>query len=427
MSLKSLFTLSFLIASMSMFSQSNLNSPFSMFGLGNENPDFNGQNFAMGSLGAAMNDPFRVNYNNPASLSSLKNTTAEFSLSGVYNSYKDNSGSSSNFNGHLGGFVMGFPAGKNLGLSMGLKPSFTNGYNVTQADGINNLDSLRNEGFGGINDAFLSIGYSFKGFSLGVSSAYQFGNLTQVKSFIYNDEAFQDSKVEDKLRFSDVLFNYGFQYESPEIKSWKFVLGANYLPSQSISVAQNRTAYNYTTYLGRDIPLDTVFTSNTAADENSSSSYSELAFGLTLKNKHWIIGAEYEQTDYTDFNVYSIGNNLSNGEQYKAGFQYAPLESDERRDKNIHGLGKRLVYRGGVRYKKSPLFINNNQIQEFGISFGVDIPVYSKYSPVNSYVNFGLELGKIGNVNTNNIEESFIKFNLTYTFNDAWFIPEKIN
>ena len=112
MSLKSLFTLSFLIASMSMFSQSNLNSPFSMFGLGNENPDFNGQNFAMGSLGAAMNDPFRVNYNNPASLSSLKNTTAEFSLSGVYNSYKDNSGSSSNFNGHLGGFVMGFPEEK---------------------------------------------------------------------------------------------------------------------------------------------------------------------------------------------------------------------------------------------------------------------------------------------------------------------------
>lgn len=421
-----LFSITSLLSIIS-FAQSNNSSPFSMFGLGVANPEFNAQNFSMGSLSAAVSDGYRVNNSNPASLSFLKNTSAEFALSGQFNSYRDNTGSNSNLNAHLGGFALGFPTVKNLGVAIGLKPNFTNGYNVTQADNINNLDSLRNEGFGGINDAFFSAGYNYKGFALGATIAYQFGNLNQVRSIIYNDESLNDVKVEDKYRFSSAICRFGFQYESPEINNWKFVAGASYLPSTQLRVGRESVAYNFSTFLGRDIALDTVNVNNTAKEDNESTYYSELAIGLTAKNEKWLIGAEYTQIDYSDFNVYALGNNLNIGKQYKIGFQYSPLEQLQRRDKNIHTVGERLVYRGGFRYNQSPLYINNSQVQEFGISFGVDIPVYSKYSSVNSYVNFGLELGKMGNLNTNNIDESFIKFNLTYTFNDVWFVPEKIN
>jgi len=70
---------------------------------------------------------------------------------------------------------------------------------------------------------------------------------------------------------------------------------------------------------------------------------------------------------------------------------------------------KRIVYRTGIRFENTGLKVNNQVIKEFGISFGVGLPV----GRIFSNANIGLELVKRGTTNANLVEENFVNFQLS--------------
>ena len=82
-----------------------------------------------------------------------------------------------------------------------------------------------------------------------------------------------------------------------------------------------------------------------------------------------------------------------------------------------------MVYRAGMRFENTGLKINNEPIKEFGISFGVGIPVGRAFSNAN----FGFEVGKRGTTNQNLIQENFVNFQLSLSLNDRWFEKRKFN
>ena len=84
---------------------------------------------------------------------------------------------------------------------------------------------------------------------------------------------------------------------------------------------------------------------------------------------------------------------------------------------------KRVVYRTGVRFENTGLKVNNEPIKEFGISFGVGLPV----GRIFSNANIGLEVGKRGTTNANLVEENFVNFQLSLSLNDRWFEKPKFN
>ena len=69
------------------------------------------------------------------------------------------------------------------------------------------------------------------------------------------------------------------------------------------------------------------------------------------------------------------------------------------------------------------LVINNESINEFGISFGLGIPAGGLFSNVNTT----FELGQRGTTDANLVEENFINFQLSLSLNDRWFIERKYN
>ena len=83
----------------------------------------------------------------------------------------------------------------------------------------------------------------------------------------------------------------------------------------------------------------------------------------------------------------------------------------------------RVVYRAGFYSEKTGLVINNESINEFGISFGLGIPAGGLFSNVNTTVEFG----KRGTTNENLVEENFVNFQLSLSLNDRWFIKRKYN
>jgi hypothetical protein len=82
-----------------------------------------------------------------------------------------------------------------------------------------------------------------------------------------------------------------------------------------------------------------------------------------------------------------------------------------------------VVYRAGFRMEQTGLNIQTESIDEFGISFGVGIPV----GKFGSNANIGFEIGQRGTTNNNLVEENFINLQLSLSLNDKWFQKRKFD
>jgi len=83
-----------------------------------------------------------------------------------------------------------------------------------------------------------------------------------------------------------------------------------------------------------------------------------------------------------------------------------------------------------LKFEQTGLAINGipstNQftsIDDFGITFGVGLPIGNQLSNFN----LGLELGKRGTTGTGLIQENYINLRLSLSLNDKWFNKIKIN
>ena len=148
---------------------------------------------------------------------------------------------------------------------------------------------------------------------------------------------------------------------------------------------------------------------------------SKTNFGLGIGfPKKWFIGAEYTILTSSVFSNELI--NIENSEfedssKLSFGGFYIPDYA------SFSKFWNRVVYRAGFYSEKTGLVINNESINEFGISFGLGIPAGGLFSNVNTTIEFG----KRGTTNANLVEEKFINFQLSLSLNDRWFIKRKYN
>ena len=74
-----------------------------------------------------------------------------------------------------------------------------------------------------------------------------------------------------------------------------------------------------------------------------------------------------------------------------------------------------------MRFENTGLNVNSETINEFGISFGVGLPVGRRFSNAN----IGVEIGKRGTTDNNLIQENFINLQISLSLNDRWFEKRK--
>ena len=81
----------------------------------------------------------------------------------------------------------------------------------------------------------------------------------------------------------------------------------------------------------------------------------------------------------------------------------------------------KIVYRAGFRYENTGLLINNQSINDYGMNFGIGLPVtYSK-------INIGVEFGKKGTTSNGLIEENYFNLSIGLSLSDKWFRKRKID
>jgi len=143
-------------------------------------------------------------------------------------------------------------------------------------------------------------------------------------------------------------------------------------------------------------------------------------FGIGLgQDKKWFFGVSYKSVAEGGYKnrIMNLDNvSFKSSKQYSAGGFFIPKYD------SFTNFFDTLTYRFGVRYLSGGLYVNNQQINDFGINFGVGIPLAGL-----SKANVGFEFGQRGTNEAGLIKENYFSVKLGFSLNDVWFIKSLYN
>lgn len=415
------------------YGQQGTTSPYSFYGIGSLKFKGTVENRSMGGL-SIYSDSIHVNLRNPASYAGEnletwggKSRPVKFAVGGSYsNTNLLSSNSKANASSATFDYLaVNIPVGK-FGFGFGLMPFTSVGYKLEALNDAGDLGS-RFEGEGGLNKAFLGFGYQLvKGLSVGVDFQYNFGNIqNSIIGFQYDNGLPTQSQSRESNRsdLSGLNLNFGLSYKALIGEKLEIVSSVIYRPEGVIKSKNVRSISTVTVSASNQVfEIDTI-DGNLAArglDETDVVLPSKLTFGAGIGSpRKWFVGAET-----TFLKTSSFSNDLvDNGTTYEDAYSFSLGGFYIPQYNSFSKYWKRMVYRAGIRTEETGLNINNESIKEFGISFGVGIPVGE--SRLLSNANFGLEIGKRGTTNSNLIQENFMNFQISLSLNDRWFVKRK--
>lgn len=412
----------FCVIAHGIFAQNGTISPYSYFGIGDLRNNGTVDNQMMGGV-SMYADSIHINLSNPAAYSKLKLTTYTAALSHTEYRLKDWSEQQNISVTNLDYLAIGFPVAKNVGMGFGLMPLSSVGYSLRNETQTSDGAEVTNvfTGDGGLNRIYASIGMQIlKDLSIGVTASYNFGTLEYRR--IQSVEDVQFGTLDDReSRINGYDFKYALNY-NPTIKD-KYTLYTSVLVNTQGNLVSKNTAKlgSFSLVTGDeieviDVDLDANNLRNTELKIPTRTTVG-LGFG---ENKKWFMGGEYSFQQFSDFENTFLGlENVTynDASTYAFGGYFVP---DYR---SLTSYFKRITYRAGLRYDVTGLQVNNKEINNFGITFGLGLPLGNSFSNLN----LGFELGRRGTTDAALIEESYFKVNVGLSLNDRWFVKRKIN
>ncbi len=407
------------LLSLPSFAQVGTGSPYSYIGFGETNFRGNHLNRAMGGIDVYI-DSIHPNINNPASYGMLKVTTYSVGVNYRNNILSNNSESQKVTTSAIDYIGVSIPT-KRFGFGFGITPFSSVGYLLEEVTQTNQIDAInRFTGEGGINNAFLNIGFkAAKGLNIGLSTNYGFGDITYRKTQII-DGIENGTYLESNSSLSGINFkaSVGFTipFQNLEFHGLVSFSPESKLTSQNVQIVYTRSLLNGD-QLGDFEETDLA---KRGLDKTKFILPRTYSIGLGIgKDKKWFLGSQYNKSNNSSFinefvNQESI--TYEDAARFGLGGFYIPEYT------SITSYWKRIVYRFGFRFEDKGYQINNQSIKENGITFGLGLPM-AGYS--NTNVTF--EIGKLGTKNSNLIEENYWAVRFGFSLNDIWFIKRKYN
>jgi long-subunit fatty acid transport protein len=397
--------------------QENVASPYSYYGIGLTSFKGTVENRSMGGL-SVFSDSIHLNLRNPAAYGRLRRTTYAVGGSHTSANLESDSGKDKAKTTSLDYLAIGVPVGGNLGFGLGVMPYTSVGYQILD---IREDVASRLEGRGGMNKVFLSAGYQIiPSLSIGVDANYNFGNLQNRRTLV-RDQVQLGTRDVSRSDLSGFTFNFGADFQKKLKNGLKLHAAASYTPTTNIDADNSRqvatiafSALGERVVEERDVDVP--------ESQLTLPSRYTIGTGIGRPNK-WFLGAEYVSTDDNSFlavNTSGVQNSdFAKASQYKLGGYFIPQYN------SLTSYVKRIVYRAGFRYEETGLNLRDEAINEFGITFGVGLPV----GPGFSNINLGVEYGQRGTKNSGLIQEDYFRVSVGVSLTEArrWFERRKFN
>lgn len=388
--------------------QQGTTSPYSFFGIGTLKFKGTVENRSMGGIGV-FSDSIHLNIQNPAAVASLRLVNYSLAGSFKYETLATNDESQNASTTSLDYLAMGIPMGK-FGASFGLIPYTASGYKLQ-----NETDTgvTQYEGFGGLNKAFFQLAYQVTPqLSIGVDANYNFGNIENRATNFQDGIQFGTREI-NRSTLLGFSYNLGALYRTKISETLNLTASATYTPETSFESENARLLATLVILpSGTEQPIDV---RNIDLPNTDFTFPSQFTIGAGIgQSKKWFVGGEFTSQKTSNFtnSTFELENVVfDDASKFKIGGFYIP---------NYNGFGsywKRVVYRAGFRFEETGINVNNEAINEFGMSFGVGLPVGRLFSNVN----LGFEVGRRGTKNQGLVQETFFNTFISLSLNDRWF------
>lgn len=398
-----------LLISFVSFAQQGTSSPYSFYGIGESRFKGTLENRSMAGV-AVEQDSIHLNIENPASYASLGQTT--FTVGGTFatNNIKSNTESSKAQRSTFDYLALGIPMGK-FGAGFGLVPLSSVGYKISDLNPTQGGVNSQLEGKGGVNKVFLGLGYKITPkWNIGADVQYNFGKIstTTIEAVTGVQSATRETNASE---LSGVNFNIGTMYQTKIDKKLNLYTSLNYTFASTLTSDSSRIIE--VDGDPDDVTGDPV--------ENTLKLPNKITFGAGVgEARKWLVGTTIAfQGDGKLNNYYNSSDNVryEKYSKYAVGGYYVPNYT------SFSSYFSRITYRAGLKFEKTGLIVNNESINDVGMSLGAGFPITGTFSNVN----FGIEFGKKGTTSAGLVQENYLNFSLSFSFNDKWFVKSKFN
>ncbi|MBG0781971.1 MAG: hypothetical protein H0S84_06860 [Bacteroidales bacterium] len=414
-----------LMAFQTLWGQTGTVSPYSRFGIGQlKSKSVNTRLHGMGGIANAVASNRFINPSNPAtytrfdSLSFLFNAGLQMSSSTYRTSTLTEKGS----NASLSYFSMGFPVTRHWRVGIGLLPYADIGYNIIVSafdEGIGRYNYAFN-GDGGLNQLFFGNGFKINDrLSVGVNLTYVFGrNTTSTLIYFPDSMLYANTKTEQRLLANDFMFDYGIYYTKPLANDYQLNIGLVY--GQKVNLNVKREKLVRSLFGGVDGGIEYIL--DTIAYQPEKKGELEmphnLGLGLSFEKKNrWMIGMDANWHNWKTFAIDGRPDSLQNAWNIAVGGEFTPKYT------SISKYWSRVTYRMGARYNQTYLNLYGQSINEFGISFGLGLPLPRSLTTID----LSLEVGRGGTTAKNLIQETFVNFTVGVSIYERWFVKRRYN
>ena len=400
----------------SLSAQTRISSPYSIFGVGELRLNQNFRNMGMGGLGIGYRSNTSINDVNPASYTAIDSLSFLFEATVFSHLYHQKTSSASQIGNYttLGSFAFSFPATRWWSIGFGLRPFSSVGYKIHDSgqDDILGTMHFLYEGSGGINQVYVGQAFSpVKGLSIGVNVSYLFGNLQRFTS-VYSDSL--GIYRTNKTVSNDVKgwhAGFGLQYHAKMGSEGSITLGGIYGLQTDLDITRGEVVQRMLPGFTR---YDTIrYVQGEEGRMQIPTYWGAGAFARL--NAEWAAGMDFQQQKWEDFRIFDRPDRLANSYQFAFGMQHNP------KVQTFSSAFSRLEYRAGIRYGKTYLQVQEQQLNEFGINFGVGIPLRRSLSGLN----LSFEYARRGNTSGGLIQENFYRFNIGVNVHERWFLRSK--
>ncbi len=415
--IRSLLTVIFLCTVMGSWAQSRTSSPYSFFGLGQQTFRGTIANRSMAGL-RTYTDSIHLNLQNPAAYSKLRLTT--YAIGATHTeTFASTSTDSDEYDATSVQYVsIGVPVSPKTAFGFGLLPFQSVGYLIGD---LTPSSYTRFSGEGSVNRAYFAMGHQLtKGLSIGAELRYNFGEETNSSSLFLGPIEFGTNE-ENETDLSGLSFNLALNYDLKLANGNNLTAAVTYEPESDITARNVRRVGTFTL----TSELTENFTNVIVGEETKQKLKlpEELTIGLGYgKPFKWHVAGEFTHRGTSSSGTRSFApenSSFIDATSMRLGGFYIPNYN------SISSYWDRVVYRGGLRYEENGLLVNGEEINEFGISFGLGLPIGRGGTFSNA--NIGLEYGQRGTETNNLIKENFFSLSIGLSFNDQWFQKRRYN
>ncbi|MDA6070537.1 hypothetical protein NJT12_12995 [Flavobacterium sp. AC] len=400
-----------LLISFVSFAQQGTASPYSFFGIGDVRFRGTLENRSMAGVSVEQ-DSIHLNIENPSSYASLRQTV--FTVGGTFGSstLKTTDESAKAQRSTFDYLALGIPMGK-FGAAFGLVPVTSVGYKIlNDQTAIVDGTSSQLQGKGGVNKVFAGLGYKITPkWNIGADAQYNFGKITTTSVELATGVQ-NGTQETNTSELSGVSFNIGTMYQTKIDKKLSLFTSLSYTFASTL----NSNSTRFITVDGDPDPYEG------AAQETNLKLPNKITFGAGIgQARKWLVGTTLAfQGNGQLANYYNAADNVryEKYQKYAIGGYYIPNYA------SFTSHLSRITYRAGLKYEKLGLVVNNESINDVGMSLGAGIPLGNGSF---SNVNVGVEFGKRGTTSADLIQENYFNFSLSFSFNDRWFVKSKFN